>query len=1225
MFPEISNFCEKRGIEFTGIDLRTGVTAEQSENGMTLNLCLQEVERCRPYFLCLLGERYGWCQPTHSEAETDELLHKTFENTISQYPIFNWISNYTKSSVTELEIRQGYLNSPGDCEHAIFLFRNPEYVNEALHEGLISVEEIPSFLPESEDTQVRLNNLKDEIKTSGAFVKEYNHHSDIHQIVTKFLKEAIVNDFPDSEGTGDTRPFVMERREHQGFGESRCKVYVGEPKYYDALNEYISHDGDSISSKNSIFHVYGPSGSGKSSLLANWVHLLSCDNGQLNVSVRFSHVHFVGCSATSANPTKMLHRLLSELKYSFLCQNDDNTGVGKGNEDLPFDWARLLLLLPEVLCDVSSKLERENDNRPEGSRPLVVVLVLDALNQLTTPDNDDSSKSGNVSVNQSYLSWLPKILPPFVRLVVSSIERPDSGDVSLPSSISQCVTPTSNILEVLPLDAEGVRGIAVSYMSGYGKALGENQIKMLMACEQTKNPLFLRAVLEEIRVWGKFELLTDVMSSYLKKETIGELFDAILTRLERDFNTAEYPNLVHDAMCALWGSHSGLTETELHGILQSPRCVFSGLFLSIRQSLTNRNGYLYFFHDYLKKTIENKYLGDFADRKFSHIMIAEYFCSLAATAIADSAILYADQRKRCAVEVTWQLACCDQYSLVGDYICLPSVAKLLFDNCKVNLFKVLRSCGIKKISCAFLKECTWLLNEEHDSENGGHENSNLADCNEFDKIRQYLQVVIAAERNIMINMSKHERINLVKQMANMIIQSAEYETGRELLGMALKFCEMGGEQCVSIVAEQARLCLILSRYEEGILICEPIVKDFVSLKTQSDSKENESSLKKQRFLSSYMDIVHVLAKLYSTNGQFSEADPLYQIVLDDRISQFGQYSPRTADVMNDLAKHKFSQKQYDDALDLYQQVLTTRRATAGENSPSFIATVLDIGSLHHDLANYEKAERYFKNALRISEIVFGQSHPNVADVLNELGFTRFMKDRKDGGEFQECLSTYQRALAIRETNFGYNHISIANTLNHMANVHRNKYDCWLDAKYLDEAISLYHRAKEIKENLLHSKHPEVLLSRNNLANVLLMHGKYSEAAEEHVEILRIRQDLYGADNLQTATSLKNCGLAYFGLGDMNRSLDFHVKALNIRQKGLGLLHPKTAESFSCCGDTYMMLKQNEDAIAHYEGAVTAWNHIHGEGNHDSLRGEELINKLSAGEDLSVDDKLHCFF
>ena len=59
VFPEIRHRCHQRGIEFTEIDLRWGVTEKQAQHGKVIEVCLKEIDRCRPFFIGILGDRYG--------------------------------------------------------------------------------------------------------------------------------------------------------------------------------------------------------------------------------------------------------------------------------------------------------------------------------------------------------------------------------------------------------------------------------------------------------------------------------------------------------------------------------------------------------------------------------------------------------------------------------------------------------------------------------------------------------------------------------------------------------------------------------------------------------------------------------------------------------------------------------------------------------------------------------------------------------------------------------------------------------------------------------------------------------------------------------------------------------------------------------------------------------------------------------------------------------------
>src|SRR4249919_2343995 len=60
VFPELRERLEPFRIELIDVDLRWGITREQAENDRVLDLCLRQIDECRPFFLALVGERYGW-------------------------------------------------------------------------------------------------------------------------------------------------------------------------------------------------------------------------------------------------------------------------------------------------------------------------------------------------------------------------------------------------------------------------------------------------------------------------------------------------------------------------------------------------------------------------------------------------------------------------------------------------------------------------------------------------------------------------------------------------------------------------------------------------------------------------------------------------------------------------------------------------------------------------------------------------------------------------------------------------------------------------------------------------------------------------------------------------------------------------------------------------------------------------------------------------------------
>ena len=93
VFPELREWCAHRRLEFVDIDLRWGITDEEStQNHRTLEICLENVERCRPLFLALLGQRRGWVP---GPDEVDSRL-------LQRYP--DLAQQIGRRSITELEI-----------------------------------------------------------------------------------------------------------------------------------------------------------------------------------------------------------------------------------------------------------------------------------------------------------------------------------------------------------------------------------------------------------------------------------------------------------------------------------------------------------------------------------------------------------------------------------------------------------------------------------------------------------------------------------------------------------------------------------------------------------------------------------------------------------------------------------------------------------------------------------------------------------------------------------------------------------------------------------------------------------------------------------------------------------------------------------------------------------------------------------------------------------------
>jgi hypothetical protein len=86
-------------VELVEADSRWGIAEEESTRTETLKLCLDEIRACRPFFIGLLGERYGWTPDTirPKVIEREPCLKEHVQG---------------RTSVAELEILHGVLNNP---------------------------------------------------------------------------------------------------------------------------------------------------------------------------------------------------------------------------------------------------------------------------------------------------------------------------------------------------------------------------------------------------------------------------------------------------------------------------------------------------------------------------------------------------------------------------------------------------------------------------------------------------------------------------------------------------------------------------------------------------------------------------------------------------------------------------------------------------------------------------------------------------------------------------------------------------------------------------------------------------------------------------------------------------------------------------------------------------------------------------------------------------------
>jgi tetratricopeptide (TPR) repeat protein len=610
VFPTLRERLEPYRVHVIDVDLRWGVTREQAENRQILGLCLQQVDECRPFFLGLLSQRYGWV-PDGLPADTRR-----------RHP---WLARQAGRSITELEVLHGALHHAGAPGGALFCFRDPEATH-AIPEPVRSA----VFVDTDPEAARRLARLKERIRDAGYPLfdgypcrwdpEEYDPTERSRGRLTSLgafgdwvrerLWEAVRSGLrlPDearpAEATAD--PLADEADHHERFLESRLRVCAGREEVQQALLAY-ARGPDAVPCV-----VTGPSGSGKSAALARFVD--ACRRADPHALVV---AHFVGAGPRSTGLRDLLRRLCGEVARHF-----------GWDADLPEETDRLVTAFRDLLWRV-----------PAGGR---VVLALDALNQL---DEADQARR---------LHWLPEHLPPGVKVVASCVADPGAAEPVLEAFVRR----PHQAVHLGPLgDGERLQ-ILHEVPSLSAKSLDARQVQRLLDNPATGNPLYLLVALEELRGFGSFERLDGRIAALPRgDDAVTALFTQVLERLEEEFDAP----LVRSVLEALASARHGLSERELQGLtrhLAGAGDLFPVL-RQLRPYLLNRAGLLDFFHVNLARSVGQRCLATADARRAGHVRLADFFAARELDA-------------RQVQELPWQLARAGEWHRLADRLADPS-------------------------------------------------------------------------------------------------------------------------------------------------------------------------------------------------------------------------------------------------------------------------------------------------------------------------------------------------------------------------------------------------------------------------------------------------------------------------------------------------------------------------------------------------------------------------
>ena len=563
VFPRLNREARKRGVELVEVDLRWGVTQQQAEDGHALEICLQEIERCKPYFIGMLGDSYGSLTPSQRQLlqAAPSLLEER-----------QWLDGRIgEASYTELEIEHSLqlLRDPAIAGKA-FYFRDPGYSTPKADAGEAG------WRSDTPEDRQKLELLRQRIRDSGFPRTEgLKDPQAVVDQIEKDLWALIDQQFPEGE-----QPDALEKeaRKHADYRRSRTEAgqYIGGADYIQQLEQWIGAGEQQIL-------ITGESGAGKSALIANWI-----EAHQQSRPDDVIYAHHLGCTNDANALRPLLARLIDTASLQLL-------GADVITEPLavPEDWWELVARVTEALQNLGRWCQQQ------GKR---WIWVLDGLDRLVADD-------------QNALPWLPQTLPNGVQVVASALACP----------VREILKERGyTTLTIQPLEEKEQQQLIQRYLHRYTKELDGGLRQQILSHNLAGSPLFLKVLLEELRQCGRHDTLKKQLEFYLSSQTVDDLYERVLERLETDGSG----EAVKKVMTALWTSRAGLTEPELLEITDLKQLQWAPIDLALEKAFGRNGNRLVFDHDYLRQAVEDRYLPIEEARRQAHTELSNWFLHL---------------------------------------------------------------------------------------------------------------------------------------------------------------------------------------------------------------------------------------------------------------------------------------------------------------------------------------------------------------------------------------------------------------------------------------------------------------------------------------------------------------------------------------------------------------------------------------------------------------------
>ncbi|KAH8804492.1 violaceus kinesin [Xylogone sp. PMI_703] len=293
-----------------------------------------------------------------------------------------------------------------------------------------------------------------------------------------------------------------------------------------------------------------------------------------------------------------------------------------------------------------------------------------------------------------------------------------------------------------------------------------------------------------------------------------------------------------------------------------------------------------------------------------------------------------------------------------------------------------------------------------------------------------------------------------------------------------------------------------------------------------------------------------LAEALSHRGQYKAAERMHRKTLEARKRILGKRHPDVMVSMQYLAQVLVLQGRLIEAEQMHRETRYLRIKVLGAECPSTLSSMSYLAECLSKLGRYADAEQMHEQTLKTRIKVLGLEYPATLASMSCLGVAQLKL-----GKYSEAERTQREVLAHRIKVLGSQHPHTLITKRWLVDTlqHQGKYD---------EAMNIIQEVLELQRKLLGYKHPDTLCALSSLADIHACQNNLDTAKDLYQEISNIRTETLGSEHPHTLSTMSSLAEVLYRQNQWKEAETIYRKVFDLRLEYLGLHHPDTLLSLS---------------------------------------------------------------